>query len=81
MKTKYLFKKRTLSLNNPNEEIIVDSPPFCLLPTYDKKTEEIIINKNTNKIQCSNENKHQLYITMNESQIIDSNCKFSFANY
>jgi len=76
MKTKYLFKKPTLSINNPNEQIIVDSPPFCLSPIYDNKKEETIINKNTNKIQCSNENKHPLYITMNESQIIDSNCKF-----
>jgi len=76
MKTKYLFKKPTLSINNPNEQITVDSPPFCLSPMYDKQKGETVINKNTNKIICSNENKHPLYITMNESQIIDSNCKF-----
>ncbi|CAF0756013.1 unnamed protein product [Adineta steineri] len=70
MKRKYLLKKPILSLNNQNDQTIINSSPYCLPTTLDRK-EDTIMNNNNKFQQSSNQNKRQVFVTMNENETVN----------
>lgn len=83
---KYDRKKPTVSINNQNEETMMVLPNCCLSQICNKREDSLILNTNHSTIKCqpcSDENKHDMMVTIQEKQIIskilDVNCKFFFS--